>query len=85
MEFPEDNFPFFIYPFDKCGAQVGRSLADGFDVQIYGHIMDVINDRHKATVVGEDHDQVLIEIPLVPHQEHKCQATMKASKKKHQC
>lgn len=46
-------------------------VADGIDIQIWdAHIMDIMDDRYKVHIVGDDRNSILLEMPLVKHPFH---------------
>lgn len=67
MEFPELNYPVFVYPFESVRIKNGKDFANGVNIQAYAHVEDVFNDRFKLSICGTDDNEFLVEHPLIPH------------------
>jgi len=67
MEFPEENEPLFVYTFEKVHINNGKDFASGLNIQTYGHIQDVFDDRFKLYVCGANDDELLVEMPKIPY------------------
>lgn len=67
VEHPKENDPAFIYTFTKVHVNNGKDFASGLNIQMYGHIEDVIADRFHLKIVGKNDDELLLECPRIPY------------------
>ena len=72
-------------PFAIAGINDGTQIGDGLELTLNAHIMDVVNDRYKLSVVGDDDDELLLEMPLIPHDYLFHFKKRKTAMKKSQC
>ena len=66
---PENHYPLRVWPFTNAPVNSNKHMMSGVDVKFSAHIMDISNDRVKASIGGNGNTKLKIELPLLDHVE----------------
>lgn len=66
-ECPENHYPFYCFEFSHQEVKGNTLSVAGFNFTKSCHVMDLVLDRYRVYIAGENRNIVVLEIPLVEY------------------